>query len=257
MKKVLILISFLLLAACASQRPIQPEAPAEAIWQKMLAASDAATGPYRLQVSMRFGEEGNTRRVTALLWGNSESAIRLDVMAGVGATIAMLADNGDEFLIYTPRDNRAYSHAGSNKPMLKIGVPAPFDLGALAALLTGDFAAAFGRAPASAQARADGDTSFGIEGKLAGRLVLNRAGEPVSWTQEGGAWQIKFAYDESEPFLPRSVRLSNNRGQYALILVKEREAVTQPFDAAQLRLNIPDGVPLLPLSQFRQLQAAK
>ena len=94
MKKFLALCclcSLVLLTACAKQPSLEmtPEAQArlEERWQKFTArGQDAAMAPYRLQMSLRFGTEGDTRRVTALFWGNSQRRLRMDVMAGVGAT---------------------------------------------------------------------------------------------------------------------------------------------------------------------------
>ena len=90
MKKLVIFCCLALLCACARQPVLEtsPEnrAVLEQRWQKFAAVSSAdKSEPYRLQLSLRFGTEGDTRRVTALFWGNSERQLRLDVMAGVGA----------------------------------------------------------------------------------------------------------------------------------------------------------------------------
>ena len=75
-------LSALALTACAKQPSLEmtPEAQArlEERWQKFAArGQDAAMAPYRLQMSLRFGTEGDTRRVTALFWGNSQRRLRL------------------------------------------------------------------------------------------------------------------------------------------------------------------------------------
>ena len=255
MKRALLIFAFALLAACARPVAEAPELPADEIWQKMQAASRERQGPYRMQLSMRFGEEGNTRRVTAVLWGNGEADIRLDVMAGVGAMVAMISETRNDFLVYTPRDNKAYSHSGPNRPVLKIGVPVPFDLSRLAAILNGDYAAAFGQAPLSEEPLANGNVAYKIASELGGTLELDRSGAPVGWSQESGGWRLEFVNEENDPFLPRSLRLLNSNGQRAIILVKDREQVSRPFDAEQLRLDVPAGTPVLPISKFRQPRA--
>lgn len=104
MKKLALLCCFLLACACAKQpstADLGPEAQArlENRWQKFTGASDAAPlAPYRLQMSLRFGTEGDTRRVTALFWGNGGRQLRLDVMAGVGAVVAKILEDGQHFL---------------------------------------------------------------------------------------------------------------------------------------------------------------
>lgn len=252
MKRAFLFFALLALAACARPVSQAPELPADEIWQKMLAASAAAQGPYRMQLSMRFGEEGNTRRVTAVLWGNGDADIRLDVMAGVGATVAMVAETRKDFVVYTPQDNKAYYNAGPNRPVLKIGIPVPFDLGTLAEILNGNLAAAFGNAPVSSAPLENGNVAYELGGQLAGTLELDSVGAPVSWRQESGGWRMQFTNEDEAPYLPHSVKLSNRQGQMAIILIKEREQVKQPFDASQLKLAVPAGIPMLPLTKFTQ-----
>lgn len=253
MKKILALLALIaLLAACAKQAPApMEEGGAAAAWQDMLRSSGRAEEPYRIQLSMRFGQEGDTRRVTALLWGNSAEALRLDVMAGVGAVIAKISERGDDFLLYTPRDNRAFYHQGSTRPMLKIGVPVPFDLAQLAALLNGRFSAVFGSEPRSLAALPDGNVECALDGPLAGDLILGRNGAPLAWRQKTGGWRLEFSYGEEAPLLPAKLNLSNANGKRAIILVKERERVDKPFDERQMELKIPAGAPLAPLSQYK------
>lgn len=252
MKKIILLIALIILSGCAKS-PLPPVSEDETarIWHKMETASAEAPGPYRLQLSMRFGEEGDTRRVTGLLWGNGDKTLRLDVMAGVGAIIAKIAESGDEFLAFMPRENTAYFHEGSNRPLLKVGVPVPFDLLQLADLLNGRFAQVFGSSPGSASLLKNGNASFVLEGPMAGELELNADGAPVDWRQKTGGWQLALAYDDNSPYLPKSLRLQNINGKRAIILVKERESVTQPFSADQLTLTPPAGAKLLPLSEFK------
>lgn len=70
-----LLCTLVLLCACARQPAMEtpsPEARAhlEQTWQRYAAADAAvAPAPYRLQLSLRFGTEGDTRRVTAPVLG--------------------------------------------------------------------------------------------------------------------------------------------------------------------------------------------
>lgn len=252
MKNFFLAALILLVSACAVKSPMQGEQSelAEA-WESMQMASAAAKGPYRLQFSMRFGEEGNTRRVTGVLWGNGDNALRLDIMAGVGATIARIAENGDDFLVYAPRENRAYFHDGPAHPLLKIGVPVPFDLAMLANILTGKFSLVFGKEYEDAAFLANGNPAYELDAPLGGRLELNGAGEPILWKQDQGGWKLELAYEDSSPYLPVSAKLINTNGKRAIILVKEREQAARPFDSRQLELAIPASAPRLPLSQFK------
>ena len=258
MKKLVLLCLALLLCACAKQ-PTTPGTPGSEggevsarLWQAYAKAGVGAEAPYRLQLSLRFGEEGNTRRVTALLWGNGGRELRLDVMAGVGTVVAKILEDGEHFLVYAPLENKAYFHQGATSPLLKVGVPVPFGLARLTALLTGHYAGAFGVAYSEASMLADGMAQYALEGKPGGFLTLDARGLPVAW-REGKAdgWRMEIVYDEATPPLPRRLSLTHAKGQRAILLVKEREMPGAPFTAEQLRLTLPEGTPLLPLSQYR------
>ncbi|MBD5538410.1 MAG: hypothetical protein HDQ94_00185 [Desulfovibrio sp.] len=258
MKKLALLCMVLLLCACARQAPA-PGTPqggeGNALatrWQAYRNAGTGAEAPYRLQLSLRFGEEGNTRRVTALLWGNGERELRLDVMAGVGTVVAKILEDGDHFLVYAPLENKAYFHQGATSPLLKVGVPVPFGLARLTALLTGHYAAAFGDASADASLLSDGVAQYTLEGKPGGLLSLDAAGRPVAWRESAAnGWRMDIVYDDATPPLPRRLTLTHASGRRAIMLVKERENPPAPFTQEQMRLTLPEGAPLLPLARYR------
>lgn len=250
MKKFLLLLLLLVCCSCAKQGPITetPEKEiAQARWDLML--SDPQVEPFRIQFSLRFGEEGNTRRVTGILWGNSPETLRMDIMAGVGVVIARIADSPDKFLLYSPRENKAYAHEGEEKPMLKIGMPLPFTLRMLAALLEGQYASVFGTSYASAEPNSDGTIAYTLNEGPKGLLDVNLEGVPVSWQQGPKGWRMSITPEENSR-LPKSLRFSNTNGKIALVLVKEREK-SEAFNSEQMELSIPENIPLLPLSKYR------
>ena len=67
----------------------------EGRWKKFIQRS-IEEKPYALQGSFRFGDSKNTNRVNYIFWSNGAVPLRLDVMAGVGASIAkfLKAKNG-------------------------------------------------------------------------------------------------------------------------------------------------------------------
>lgn len=257
MKKLVLLCVALLLCACAKQppHPGAPEGEDAAIlahrWQAYMDAGAVAQAPYRLQMSLRFGEEGNTRRVTALLWGNGGRELRLDVMAGVGTVVAKILEDGRHFLVYAPLENKAYFHQGAASPLFKVGVPVPFSLSRLAALLTGHPMAAFGDHYAGAGLLPDGMARYVLEGNPGGRLDLDASGRPVAWSEAAAdGWRMEIVYDDGAPPLPRRLNLTHGSGKRAILLVKERERPVTPFTQEQMRLTFPEGAPLLPLSRY-------
>lgn len=263
MKKFLALCclcSLALLTACAKQPSLEmtPENQArlEERWQKFaVRGQDMALTPYRLQMSLRFGTEGDTRRVTALFWGNSQRKLRLDVMAGVGATVAKILEDGQHFLVYSPTDNKAYFYQGASKPLLQVGVPVPFNLGHLADLLNGRYSQVFGKSFTSG-AFIPGDLAqYTLEGNPGGVLTLDAAGLPVAWSEKGDSakgWKMEVVFDEAQPPLPQRLNLTHGNGKRAIVLVKEREKPATAFTEEQMTLSIPEGVPLLPLAKYQQ-----
>lgn len=249
----------LFLGACACQTAdsLSPAATDDGRWRQYASVAQPASTPYRIGMSLRFGEEGNTRRVTALLWGNGNADLRLDVMAGVGALVASVADKGDAFLLYAPRDHVAYVHEGSNKPLLKIGVPVPFGLSQLSALLRGQYAQVFGTEYRNARpgpADAEGSLAYLLEGRPGGLLCLDAQGRPVRWQEKEGrehGWIMDIDYDDAA--LPRRLKLSHDNGKRAIVLIKDRETPAAPFSADAMRLDLPADTRILPLEKFRRI----
>ncbi|MDR1857021.1 MAG: hypothetical protein LBR22_07680 [Desulfovibrio sp.] len=243
------LLAFCLLALCACGRavPPPPAADADGPWQAYLADSAARPdAPFRLGLSLRFGTEGDTRRVTALLWGNGDGRLRMDVMAGVGVLAASYMETDDHVLMLDPRARKAYFHRGSLKPRLKMEFPLPFDLGRLAKLLTGHWVGVFGTGHGESEALPVG-RGYRLEGDPGGWLTLDSRGLPIAWREDDAeGWRMDIAYDEGQPPLPRRVQLAHGKGGKAILLVRERETV-RPFEDEQLRLALPADVALLPM----------
>ena len=81
-------------------------------------------------------------------------------------------------------------------------------------------------------------------------LPLDAQGLPVRWTENGDkGWRMELLYDEQG--LPRRLNLTHANGQKAIVLVKQRDTVQQPFTEEQLGLALPEDTPLLPLSRYR------
>lgn len=249
------LLLFALLCAC-TRRPMPPDGSDDrqgiaARWEQFKTTTDTEK-PYRLRMSLRFGSEGDTRRVTGLLWGNNTKKMRLDIMAGVGVVTAKILEDGEHFLVFVPGEHKAYFYQGEAKPLLKVGVPLPFSLANLSDLLNGRSAAVFGTEFAAASALPNGLGQYELPGKPGGRLLLNAEGLPLTWkeTAHDSGWRMEIAYDEDGPKLPHRLTLTHGKGKRAILLVKEREA-PDPFSEAQMRLELPQNIPLLPLAKFK------
>lgn len=246
-----------LLTACGKQTPLSdPALPlgeaatarATALWGDYTALSNPQARPFRVQMSLRYGPEGDSRRVVALLWGNTTKQLRLDVMAGVGVTVANISEQEQHFLLYDPGQQKAYFHQGSQKPLLVMGVPVPLGLGDLSALLQGQYSHVFGTSYSQAQLSSlkHGDMAYRLDdAKLKGVLTLNAQGRPVLWQENGTkGWVMDIAYTEDSPPLPRRIEINHPNGKRAIILVKERDFPPQAFTDENLRLILPEDTPV-------------
>ncbi len=240
------LILLVSLCACAArQQPVDP-AMAGNVWQSMLARSATEKAPYRDNMSLRFGTEGNTRRVLAIIWGNGEDDLRLDVSAGVGTTVAMLHQKGQEFLLYAPMEQKAYFHEGESSPLLKLGLPLPFDLFRLEALLHNRWAQVFGKTWQETSGHSKG-IAYALQEGIGGTLVLDAQGMPVLW--ENKNWSIAFLFNEDGTL--KRLDLANKKGEKGILLLRSQEHPAR-FDAAQMQLELPQDTVLLPLESLKR-----
>lgn len=247
MKKLFLALLLACVCACAKAPTETTPVPGESPWDKMAAISSQDNRPCRVQFSLRFGQENDTRRVTGILWSNDNESIRLDVMAGVGATVAKLMDNPGNFLLLSPQENRAYTHTGSNRPLLRIGEPLPFDLSQLALLLAGHYAQVYGKGVEAADKSGDGGVVYELEKPAGGLLEVSQNGLPQLWRTPN--WSLRFRYSENSVY-PDSLRLTGKGGRIAILLVKNREFPAGPFTAEQMELVKPEGYMSLPLSKY-------
>ena len=252
----------LLLNACAARQSEKPLDPATArnIWTGYLQYAEKSAKehrlPSRLQASLRFGAHDDGRRVIVLIWENGDGPIRLDVQAGVGVSAAKILQNDSRFLIYSMQENRAYYHDGPQQTLLAYGLPLPFGLRDLAALLAGDYGAVFGlEQPKDPRGAQDGGMSFVLPKQgPGGVLALDVQGLPRSWKEEKGGWRLTFTHDGDKAFpRPEQIEARHENGSYAILLVKERQRPARPFTPEQLELNLPHGVPLLPMRKMKRL----
>ncbi|MCR5814137.1 MAG: hypothetical protein K6G15_06565 [Desulfovibrio sp.] len=243
-----------LLVSCAPQRLApgpEDQAAAQKLWQSYL-DQKPDSAPFRLSLSLRIGKKGDSRRVTALLWGNNTQVLRLDVLAGVGATLAKVSQKPNDFLLVAPVDSKAYWHHGSSRPRLKLGVPLPLSLPDLANLLTGQEKDVFGTSYLRLE-KAEQGLAFVLDDPLPGLLVLDAAGHIRCFDQRplnhGQGWKIDFVRDAAQALV--KLDLTNHKGERLLLLVKNREQ-PEAFSEAQLNLEVPPGYPLLPLAQYAE-----
>ena len=230
---------------------------AELIWQRfatLAATAEVMSGPFRISANLRYTDpNGESGRVSALLWGNGSSdtpyPLRLDLTAGVGTVISKIREDSTSLLAYTPSENTAYIQEGARRNLASLGVPVPMTLGELTLLLSGRAGQLF--LPAGAQAIAlppyhgltAESVSFALpSAQLPGILELSSLGIPVSWKEarEKG-WVMVMEPSEANPLQPRRLKISHPSGYSAIIVVNDISRVSPPYNAAQMTLVLPPG----------------
>ncbi len=272
---LLLIIFTLSLGACA-QKTSSPKSPvsptlAEHIWQKYTQSGNKSLQSFRNELSLRYGEQGNTRRVTALLWGNNAEELRLDVNAGIGVNIAKIYEGANRFLMFVPQENTAYYHEGTQKPLFSVGVPMPLGLSHLTRLLEGQYSKVFGMEHSDQVANAhlqdmlasndipEGSSAFVLpEGPFAGKLLIAPSGLPVYWQDDASdnahqGWSILLSYKE-QATTPYKLRIQHKEsGKQAILLVKNKNFPESPFTDTQMRLTLPEEVAILPIEELHPM----
>lgn len=237
-------VLILLLTACAGKKAQESLDPT-VLWERFCAHTNKDV-PYRVALSLRLGQKGDTRRVTALLWGNTYSPIRLDVMAGVGSIVAKIRRTERQFLVLSPMESKAYTHEGTNQPRLKLGIPLPFTIQNLAQLVNGAYSEVFGTMAGANEQLSNTTVRYNLVEPMQGSLVVNNKGLPLHW-QDPKGWVMRFYYAPDNSLL--RLHLENSRGEQFIVFVKER-ATPEPFDDEAMTLAIPRSYKVLPLARY-------
>ncbi len=252
------------------------------VWDRYLKiANGNAPACFRLEGSLRYNDPDNKgHRVSFYIWSNGEYPYRMDAMAGFGSTVLSARESNGEFLAYTPKNEKAFSHKGWQMPRFVLpglGLPLPLTIANLAELLEGRYANLFGleyahAQPASAKDFSSLDENFSgyayslTRGPLYGMLVLDEAGRPCLWQEEGLAgWSIEMEYEEeavasgvaSAGLVPgkpetliKKLTIKHKKNYNAVLIVKERENPAERFTDSQLAILIPEGTEVLPVKRL-------
>ncbi len=254
------------LCACAKPDLKTVDHNADALWKNYAQSAKTVSKPFRTQLSLRYGVEGRTDRVSALLWGNSAQGLRLDISASVGITVAKILEKPQDFLLYIPQENVAYTHEGKEKASFTAGIPMPLNLEHLTLLLQGHHASVFGLRYQGQPLAVDKATALLInpddlpnsakaytleEGPFRGMLVLNSLGQPVFWQEDNSTgWTMEISYKEHE-LLPYKLYIKHIASERkAVLIVKERAFDLDLFTPEQMRLILPKETVIHPLEDL-------
>lgn len=216
-------------SACAtSQIGIPTQEEQQSRWQKFLSHT-VKEQPYTLQGSFRFGDSSNTNRVNYIFWSNGTLPLRVEIMAGIGASIAKISENADDILMYFPQQKKAVvmENFEDMNPLVGLGMPVPLSFYEMSLLLRGGFNQLLqGLQLDTVKAqKAKNDyqkyTYYFSSLKFYGFVQLNSDGLP-KYCEINNEWSLELTYEENaaEPY--RVVIRSLTDEYRAVLLVKER-----------------------------------
>ncbi len=239
------------MSACAASSVSLPNMEEqEGRWKKFIQRS-IEEKPYALQGSFRFGDSKNTNRVNYIFWSNGAVPLRLDVMAGVGASIAKILESKERILMYFVQDKQAIlmDNFDEMNPLVSLGMPVPFSFYEMSLLLRGGFNQVLQDihldSVKSKKSKTDYKkyTYYFSSLKMDGLVQLNKDGLPVH-CEINNEWAFDIVYDDTAK-LPSRVVISSLLDDYrAILLVKER-SYPKEYTEEDLRFPLPDGTEIL------------
>lgn len=256
------LLRLLLLAAlamwvsgCAGIKPAAPVADeSKAVYQAFLDAQ-ARLEPaqaFSLSGSLSFARGGKSGRLNYRFYGNFANPVRLDLTTPIGGAYAHLRETGGEFTAFVPGRDTVFTHTDTRAGASRLGMPLPFTLRELAAILSGRLGELAPSRYAAAKKVSDGyEYAFSNDPRLSS-LTLDFQGKPRHLTGRGiEPWQVAFEDDEAVPgvALPvaRRLVLTTPGGAMLTLRVKTIQPRPTPYPGADLELPVPPNVAVRPL----------
>ena len=255
----LLLFAALAVAALGGCAPAKPGAPspadeAKAVYQTFLdaQAKNEPAKAFSLSGSLSFARAGKSGRLNYRFFGNYAAPVRLDLTTPLGGAYAHLREAGGEFTAFVPARDALYTHADTRAGAAKLGMPLPFTLRELAAIVSGHLGELASPRYASAKKVQGGyEYAFTSDPRLSA-LTLDFQGKPRHLTGRGvEPWRIDFEDDEATPGygapVARRLVLTTPGGATLTLRVKTLAPRPAPYPAADLELPVPPNMAVRPL----------
>lgn len=248
LKKIVFLFCLILLNACVAKQDllVPTQEDQENRW-KLFLENKIDEKPYTLQGSIRFGNSENTNRVNYILWSNGNLPLRLDIMAGVGASIAKIAETKNEITMYFPQEKRAIimNNFEEINPLISMGMPVPISFKEMSFLLRGGFNQIFENISLDlvkakkAKKEYQRYTYYFSSKKMDGLMQLDMFGKPI-YCEVNDEWIFEISYDKKEHIPYKVVIRSKIEDYKATLLVKERSFPTK-YDVKDFQFALPNN----------------
>ncbi|UZP68481.1 hypothetical protein N1030_05760 [Desulfovibrio mangrovi] len=266
----MLLLAVVILSGCAPRQQQAPshisdpalQAQAKALWNRYIAdakAREEAAGPFRINASLRYSTPNSGHRLVLRSWGNGIAPVRMDLEAGVGKTLALIRQDSHSFVAYDPGAGKAYVNSNSANALLRLGLPVPFGINDLGHLMAGRFNRVFPEKYLYVDLVPEGGFAYTLSARghgsddaepVEGVLKLSPDAQPTEWSVGTGDRRMVLTmnnFDETDTTLPGKYAISLGTDKSAVLLVKERSALAEPFAAQQLTLDMPEGTQIKPL----------
>lgn len=246
------------LSGCASRQMMQQADPEMAIerWEKFQAVTatrEAQSGPFNITASLRYKNGDSGHRVTMRIWGNNNYPLRLDVEAGIGAMVAQVREDKQNFVAFSPRESKALVHSGKGRPALALGLPIPFAIRDMVHLIQGHYSQFFPEKYTSATVVANDVIAYSLplseNSSEPDLLLLDPLGRPVQWKSQGRqGWSIDFLrYTDTAEALPGKIDVIMTDEKTATLFIKSRNKSNTRYTEAELALELPAGITIQPV----------
>lgn len=258
----LVLLLVLGMSACAPKRPaelepgVSPEMRffrlAQERWdtfQNRMQAGREGPLQFQAKASLNYASPSSSHRVVLDFYGSTDLPLRLDLTAGIGATIALWREDAIDFTAYVPDEKTAFHFPDSKQGMAAFGLPLPYGLQDLAQLITGRWSALVPEEYESAVAvnenRPEGPIRYTLRGPGGTfQLTLDEEALPAAYTSPGaGSWELTFSNVEKGPagMTPGRIRMVRSPQEKALLTLKELTLRDEPWPDDALALELPPG----------------
>lgn len=238
----------LFVTGCAGYRPAaRGTGEAKAVYDAFLASQKPTSPPvaaFSLTGSMSFAAKNKSGRLNFRFYGNLADPSRLDLRTTIGGPYANLREDATEFAAFVPNKNTLYHDADTRQGASRLGMPLPFTLREMAALLAGHFGELAPSRYSAAKKVQDGyEYTFSGDPRLSS-LTLDFQGKPRHLTGRGvEPWRVDFQNDEAVPgrsvSVARKVILTTPGGASLVLRIKSVQLRPEPYPAADLELPVP------------------
>lgn len=243
------------LSGCAAVKTAPPAADEAKVVYAAFLANQAQNEPaqaFSLSGSLSFARGTKSGRLNYRFFGNFANPVRLDLTTPMGGAYAHLRETSGEFTAFVPGRDTVFTHADTRAGASRLGMPLPFTLRELAAVVSGRLGELAPARYAAAKKVADGyEFAFSGDPRLAS-LTLDFQGKPRHLTGRGlEPWRVDFEDDEAVPGMAAAVArkliLTTPGGATLTLRVKSVQPRRAPYPAADLELPVPPQAAIRPL----------